>query len=413
MSDRLLSAKRIVLGVTGGVAAYKAAVLASRLSQAGALVDVVMTEAATRFVAPLTFAAVTRRTVYTDMFALSPSREAAAGNGELLIPHISLAQVADLLVIAPATANTLAKLAHGQADNLLTALVLACRAPMLIAPAMESHMWDHPATQANVAVLAERGATIVGPASGHLASGAQGPGRMSEPEEILERARLLLARGGEWSGRLVVVTAGGTREAIDPVRFISNRSSGKMGYALATTARDRGARVTLISAATALPDPPGVQTIHVESAEQMCEAVLSACVDAEVLVMAAAVADYCPLKTAEHKLKKRDEQLILELRRTPDILMEVARQRANTGSPRIVVGFAAETRDVLDQARTKLERKRLDLIVANDVSAPGSGFGTDTNQVTLLWADGTVEALPCLPKAEVAQAIWDRLARLF
>lgn len=412
MSDRLLSGKHILLGVTGGIAAYKAAALASRLTQAGALVDVVMTEAAMRFVAPLTFEAVTRRRVYTDMFSLPPGCEPVARAGELHIPHISLAQGADMLIIAPATANTLAKLAHGQADNLLTALALACRAPLLIAPAMESHMWSHPATQANVALLAERGAIIVGPATGHLASGAQGPGRMSEPEEIVERARLLLARGGDWVGRHVVVTAGGTREAIDPVRFISNRSSGKMGYALATAARDRSARVTLISAATALADPVGVHTIHVESAEQMCQAVLKACVAADVLVMAAAVADYCPRRTAEHKIKKRDEELVLELRRTPDILMEVAQQRADTGSPRIVVGFAAETRDVLDQARTKLERKRLDLIVANDVSAPGSGFGSDTNQVTLLWADGTVEALPCLPKTEVAHAIWDRLARL-
>jgi len=412
MGDRLLNGKRILLGITGGVAVYKAAALASRLTQAGALVDVVMTEAATRFVAPLTFEAVTRRRVYTDMFFLPSTSQPGADSGELQIPHISLAKAADLLIIAPATANTLAKLAHGLADNLLSALALACPAPVLIAPAMESHMWSHPATQANVAMLIERGATVVGPVSGHLASGAQGPGRMSEPEEIMESARLLLARAGDWRGRRVVVTAGGTREAIDPVRFISNRSSGKMGYALATAARDRGACVTLISAATTLPDPLGVETIHVESAEQMCQAVLSACTDADVLAMAAAVADYCPLTAAEHKIKKHDERLVLELRRTPDILMEVARLRTSSGSPRLVVGFAAETQDLLDQARAKLERKRLDLIVANDVGAPGSGFGVDTNQVTLLWADGTVEALPCLPKTEVAHIIWERVARL-
>jgi phosphopantothenoylcysteine decarboxylase/phosphopantothenate--cysteine ligase len=412
MTDRLLKDKRVLLGVTGGVAAYKAAFLASRLSQAGAVVDVVMTEAATRFVTPLTFEAVTRRAVHTDMFDLPPAGGPEAPAGERHIPHVSLARSADLLVIAPATANTLAKLAHGQADNLLTALALACRAPLLIAPAMESAMWTHPATQANVATLVARGATLVGPASGHLASGASGAGRMSEPEQIMDMARLVLARGGEWAGRRVVVSAGGTHEAIDPVRFIGNRSSGKMGYALASAARDRGADVTLVTAATTLPDPLGVQTVHVESAEQMCQAVLAACAEADVLVMAAAVADYRPVRAAPQKIKKNEEALALELTRTPDILAEVARQRAGGHGPKVMVGFAAETEDLLTNARAKLQSKELDLIVANDVSAPDSGFEVDTNRATLLWADGRTEALPLMTKQELADTIWEQLRQL-
>ena len=420
MTDRLLKDKHILLGVTGGVAAYKAAFLASRLSQAGAVVDVVMTEAAARFVTPLTFEAVTRRAVHTDLFDLpagggpeTPAGEPPVDQGDgRYIPHVALARAADLLVIAPATANTLAKLAHGQADNLLTALALACRAPLLIAPAMESGMWAHPATQANVATLLARGAALVGPATGHLASGASGAGRMSEPDEILDMARLVLARGGEWAGRRVVVSAGGTHEAIDPVRFIGNRSSGKMGFALASAARDRGASVTLVAAATALPDLPGVQMVHVESAGEMCQAVLAACAQADVLVMAAAVADYRPAQAAPQKIKKTGEALALELTRTPDILAEVARQRADGRAPRVTVGFAAETEDLLTNARAKLKSKQLDLIVANDVSAPDSGFEVDTNRATLLWADGRTESLPLMTKQELADTIWEQLRQL-
>jgi phosphopantothenoylcysteine decarboxylase/phosphopantothenate--cysteine ligase len=408
MTIRVLKDKRIILGVTGGVAAYKAAYLASRLTQAGALVDVVMTEAATRFIAPLTFQSVTRRAVYTDMFEL------AAGDSpdEVRIPHIALAKSADLLLVAPATGNTLAKLAHGLADNLLTAIALATLAPSLVAPAMESDMWAHPATQANVATLRERGVTFVGPAAGHLASGAQGLGRMSEPEEILEMARAVLGREGDLAGRRVLVSAGGTREAIDPVRFISNHSSGKMGYALALAARDRGAHVTLVTAPTCLPDPLGVETVHVESAADMRDAVLAACQAADALVMAAAVADYRPLESAGQKIKKTENELILQLSRTPDILAEVARLREVGRGPQVVVGFAAETQDLLANARDKLERKRLDFIAANDVSAADAGFGVDTNRVTLLSADGEVEALPLISKDEVAHRIWDRVCRL-
>ncbi len=413
MEDRLLKDKRILLGVTGGVAAYKAVVLASRLTQAGAIVDVVLTEAATRFVTPLSFESVTRRRAYVDMFELGDNDRPGARPGDVSIPHLALARGADLVIIAPATANTLAKLAHGVADNLLTAAVLAAPAPLLIAPAMESHMWEHPATQANLAMLQARGVTQIGPATGHLASGATGVGRMSEPEEIIAAARLVLARHGDMAGRSVVVSAGGTREAIDPVRFIGNRSSGKMGYALAHAARDRGAQVVLVAAPTALPEPYGVRLVRVESASQMRDAVLAALEGADALVMAAAVADYRPLQPSEQKIKKAHEHLTLELTRTPDILEEVAALRAAGRGPRVVVGFAAETSDLLANAQVKLQQKRLDLIVANDVSVPDSGFAVDTNRVTLLYADGTIEPLPLMYKEEVAHIIWDRVQRLW
>jgi phosphopantothenoylcysteine decarboxylase/phosphopantothenate--cysteine ligase len=411
MSIRVLQGKHILLGVTGGVAAYKVVTLASRLTQAGAVVDVVMTEAATRLVAPLTFQAVTQREVYTDLFLLPPETKPGAPAGAIHIPHIALAKAADLLLIAPATANTIAKLAHGLADNLLTSLALASPAPLLVAPAMESGMWAHPATQANVAVLGARGATLVGPAAGHLASGAAGVGRMSEPEEILEMARVVLGRGGDLAGWHVVVSAGGTREAIDPVRFVSNRSSGKMGYALALAARDRGAGVTLVTAA-GLPDPVGVKSLHVESTAEMCDAILTAADGADALVMAAAVADYRPAEVAAQKIKKTGAELVLHLARTADILVEVARQRQAGRGPRLTVGFAAETQDLLDNAREKLQRKRLDLIAANDVTAADAGFGADTNRVTLLAADGSAEPLPLMSKDDVAHAIWDSVVGL-
>jgi phosphopantothenoylcysteine decarboxylase/phosphopantothenate--cysteine ligase len=409
MKIRVLTDKRILLGVTGGVAVYKAAFLASRLAQAGALVDVVMTEAAARFVAPLTFQAVTQRAVHTDLFELGEG----AASAEVRIPHIALAKAADLLLIAPATANTLAKLAHGLADNLLTNIALASRAPLLLAPAMESDMWAHPAVQANLSVLLARGATLVGPESGHLASGAQGSGRMSEPEAILEMARVVLGRSGDLAGRRVVVSAGGTREAIDPVRYISNRSSGKMGYALALAARDRGAHVTLVAAPTCLPDPLGVETAHVESAAEMRDVVLAASDGADALVMAAAVADYRPGQAAGQKIKKAGEELTLRLMRTPDILAEVALLRQAGRGPRVSIGFAAETEELLSNARQKLEQKHLDLIAANDVTADDAGFSVDTNRVTLLAADGSVEALPLMSKDEVAHEMWERVARLW
>lgn len=401
---KVLQNKRIVLGVTGGIAAYKAAMICSRLAQAGALMDVVMTEAAQKFITPLTFQALTHRPVYTDIFSLPEGEN---------IPHIALADAADLVVIAPATANTLAKLAHGLADNLLTAIALATPAPIIVAPAMETDMWQHPASQANIQKLREWGITLVGPASGRLASGAVGLGRMVEPDEIVNTIRLILARQGDLAGYRIVVTAGGTREAIDPVRFVSNHSSGKMGYAIAEVARYRGATVTLVTSA-GLPDPFGIEIVRVASAENMQKAVLAATRQADALVMAAAVADFRPATVAGQKIKKKEDtgELTLKMVRNPDILAGVAAQKTSGAGPRVTVGFAAETEDLLANAQSKLERKRLDLIAANDVSAADAGFAVDTNRVTLLGADGSVEALPLLTKHEVAEVILNRVGLL-
>jgi phosphopantothenoylcysteine decarboxylase/phosphopantothenate--cysteine ligase len=398
---KVLKNKRIVLGVTGGIAAYKAATVCSRLVQAGAVVEVVMTEAAQKFMAPLTFQALTHRPIYDDMFDIPPGEN---------IPHIALADGADLVLIAPATANTIAKLANGLADNLLTAIVLATPAPILLAPAMETDMWAHPATQANVAKLRAWGVMLAGPAEGRLASGALGQGRMVEPDEIVGLARLILGRDGDLTGKHVVVTAGGTREAIDPVRFVSNHSSGKMGYAVAEVARDRGAQVTLITTVDR-PEPVGVEVIRIDSAAQMLEAVLDETRTAEILIMAAAVADFRAQTVAGQKIKKQagTETLKLELVRNPDILAEVAQQKSAGYGPEITVGFAAETQDLLANAKRKLEGKRLDLIVANDVSAADAGFAVDTNRVTMLAADGTISELPLMSKVDVAEAIFDQV----
>jgi len=399
----ILDGKNIVLAVTGGIAAYKSADLASRLVKAGAVVDVVMTAAATEFVRPLTFQALTHRPVALDMFSLLQETE---------IGHVALGQRAALMIIAPATANTIAKLAHGLADNLLTTTALACRGPILIAPAMESGMWDNAATADNMEIIRRRGFHVVGPEPGRLASGGYGQGRMTEPEVLLDAARWVLGRSGPLAGRSVVLTAGGTREAIDPVRFIGNRSSGKMGYALAIAARDRGADVVLIHGPTALQAPHGVADVAVESAEQMMTAVLESTAAADALIMAAAVADYRPPAPAGQKIKKQREKLRLELARTADILAAVAERRSRSGRPQVVVGFAAETQDVVENAREKLTRKGLSLIVANDVSAADSGFEVETNRVTLLDASGGMETLPLMSKAEVAEGIIDRLTGL-
>jgi phosphopantothenoylcysteine decarboxylase/phosphopantothenate--cysteine ligase len=359
-----------------------------------------MTEAAQKFITPLTFQALTHRPVLTDMFTIPPGSN---------IPHIALADTADLLLIAPATAATISKLANGQPDNLLTAIAMATPAPTLLAPAMETDMWQYPATQANIEKLRSWGLFTVGPAQGRLASGAVGAGRMVEPEEIVGMARQVLARQGPLAGRRVVITAGGTREAIDPVRFVSNHSSGKMGYALAQAAVDRGAHVVLISTVNR-PAPFGVELAAVASAEEMKQAVLEHAHQADVLIMAAAVADFRPRAVAGHKIKKQADTtgLTLKLTRTSDILAEVAQQKTAGYGPRVVIGFAAETEDLLANARRKLDVKKLDMIAANDVTATDAGFAVDTNRVTLLAADGSVEELPLLSKIEVAHTILAR-----
>jgi phosphopantothenoylcysteine decarboxylase/phosphopantothenate--cysteine ligase len=398
----VLKDRRIVLGITGGIAAYKAADLASKLTQAGARVDVVMTAVATRFIAPLTFQALTGRPVYTDLWTPTP---------ETALPHIALGEAADLVVIAPATADFLAKMAHGLADDLLSTLCLAARAPILVAPAMDVGMWAHPATQENVARLRARGVEIIGPAYGRMASGLEGWGRMVEPAELLGHIRRALGRNGPLAGRRVVVTAGPTYEPIDPVRFVGNRSSGKQGFALAQAALDRGAEVVLIAGPVALETPVGARRIDVGTAAEMAEAVWREAEAADVLLMAAAVADYRPAQSQPFKIK-RGEGLALELIPTVDILAGVAARRASAGKPHVIVGFAAETRDLLENARAKLRAKGLDLIVANDVTEPGAGFAVDTNRVTLIDARGRIEPLPLMSKAAVAEAILDRVVAL-
>ena len=395
MSRNVLAGKRIVLGVTGSIAAFKAVALASTLTQAGALVDVVMTPEATQLIQPLSFQALTQRAVAVDMFSTLANSE---------ISHVSLGHHADVVCIAPATAHTLAKLAHGLADDLVTTTCLATRAPLVIAPAMDADMYDHPAVRANVQTLRERGATIVEPGHGRMASGLVGQGRLAEPPVIADTLRMVLARNGDLAGWRVVVTAGGTQEAIDPVRYVSNHSSGKMGYAVAEAARDRGASVVLVSAPTALSAPFGVDVQRIRSAAEMHDAVMTALADADLLVMAAAVADYRPATVADQKIKKKDDELTLQLAKTTDILAATAA----LASERLVrIGFAAESQDLVNNAADKLERKRLDLIVANDISRTDSGFGTDDNAVIFLDRAGGQRELPLIPKRDVADLILD------
>ncbi len=383
---------RLVLAVSGSIACYKAVDLASKLAQAGALVDVILTRGAQHFLTPLTFQSVTGRRAYTDD---------DLWGSEAHVLHVGLAHGADLLAVAPATAHTLAKLAQGHSDDLLSITALAATCPLLVAPAMDGGMYGHPATQANVQTLVERGATLVGPEAGHLASGLVGKGRLSEPAQILGSIRHLLAQKGPLAGRKVMVTAGGTREAIDPVRFIGNRSSGRQGYALAQAALDMGADVVLITTVD-LTAPVGATLVKVESAREMEEVVLRESAGVDALIMAAAVADFRPARAAAHKIKKHSGVPTIELSRNPDILEAVSRAAQR---PRVTVGFAAETQDLLDNAQEKLTRKGLDLIVANDVSAQDAGFAVETNRVVLLRADGTREELPLMGKDEVAERV--------
>lgn len=399
----VFSNKRITLGVTGSIAVYKAVDLASKLTQSGAQVDVILTGAAEKFVTPLTFQSVTGRRAYTD--------NDLWGN-EAHVLHVGLGHTADLLVIAPCTANTIARLAHGQADNLLAVTALAMRSPLLIAPAMDGGMYDHPATQENIEILKKRAATFIGPAEGHLASGLSGVGRMLETAEIMGHIRILLGQSGPLAGKKVVVTAGGTQEPLDPVRVLTNRSSGKQGYALAQAALDMGAQVTLITTPTALIPPTGARLAAVETARQMLDCVLNESANSDALVMAAAVADFRPKDIAKDKLKKADGIPQVELEATEDILKTVAGQRAGTKRPRVLVGFAAESRDLLENAAHKLKSKGADFFAANDISAEDAGFAVETNRVTLLFADGRKEALSLMSKAEVAEVILGWVAKL-
>jgi phosphopantothenoylcysteine decarboxylase/phosphopantothenate--cysteine ligase len=392
----MLKGRHIVLGVSGSIAAYKAPDIVSKLVQAGALVDVAMTEGATEFVTPLTFRSLTHRPVFLDLFH---------PESELGVEHVALAQRADVVVIAPATANVLAKIAHGLADDVVTTTVLATAAPVIVAPAMDGHMFKSAATQENLATLERRGVTVVGPAEGYLASGIVGRGRLVDTEELIGMIRAVLGRAGDFAGRGIVVTAGGTQEPIDPVRVLTNRSSGKMGYAVAEAARDRGADVTLITGPTALRDPAGVRTLKVETARKMGEAVAGALEDASILVMAAAVADFEPSQAVPSKIKKGNGGLSIDLVPTLDILD----QSRGKG---LLVGFAAESENLVANARAKLEKKGLDLIVANDITATDSGFSVDTNRVVILDKDGGEESLPLLLKSEVAHRILDRVVKL-
>jgi phosphopantothenoylcysteine decarboxylase/phosphopantothenate--cysteine ligase len=390
----MLKGKTIVLGITGGIAAYKAADLASKLTQAGAKVETVMTEAAQKMITPLTLRNITHRPVVTDMFETA---------SEYSVEHIALAEVADAIIIAPATANTISKLAAGIADNLLGCIVLATRAPVIVAPSMNDVMYRNTVTQQNIGKLKARGFNIIEPEYGRLASGKMGKGRLPETSKLIEAIERALGQKQDLKGKRIVVTAGGTREPIDPVRHIGNRSSGKMGYALAEAARERGAEVTLVSANVSLEEPGGVEIVKVKTAVEMKKAVNGAVKKANALLMAAAVADYQPEKAAGAKIKKESKQnLTLKLIKTPDILSEVKGKF-------IKVGFAAESEDLIAGAKRKLKQKNLDLIIANDVTAPDSGFDVDTNRVVIINKKGKTEELPLMSKREVADRVLDRV----
>jgi phosphopantothenoylcysteine decarboxylase/phosphopantothenate--cysteine ligase len=392
----------IALGVSGGVGAYKAVEVARGLQKRGHEIVAVMTANATRFVGPLTFEAITRRRVITDQF--EPGLNAD-------IEHIALASTIDLLLIAPATANLLAKLAHGIADDFLSTLYVATRAPVLVAPSMNTQMFAHEAVRANLATLVARGVRFVEPGEGYLACGWIGKGRLAEPDEIVAAAEAVLTPAGPLRGARILVTAGPTYEDLDPVRYLGNRSSGRMGFALAGEAARRGAVVTLVAGPSPLEPPPVGELVRVRSADDMHAAVIERASRMQAVVMAAAVADYAPVSRVPQKVPKGETRLVLELKRTPDILAELGRRRARSGSGPVLVGFAAETEDVLAHAAAKREAKGIDLIVANDVSRSDAGFGADTNAVTIIGPQGT-ETLPLQSKAAVAAAILDRIEKL-
>ena len=392
----MLQGKKILLGVTGGIAAYKAVEVVSRLRKAGAEVRVVMTREATEFVTELTFREISGNPVAVDMWAPVQHWNVA---------HIALAEWADAVLVAPATANIIAKAALGVADDMLSTTLLAVTAPVFFAPAMNSNMYAHPATQKNLDILVKRGLHIIPPGTGKLACGAEGPGRLAEPADIVAALEAFFIEGTQLSGIKVLVTATGTIEPIDPVRYIGNRSSGRMGYALAEEAVARGAEVVLISGPSALKPPSGLkQFVSVETAAEMREAVLREAETSRIVIKAAAVADYHPKHVSEQKIKKNDEELSILLEKNPDILKELGQRKR---PEQILVGFAAETQNLLQYAREKIEKKNLDFIVANDVTKPGAGFNTTTNTVKIIARDGSIEEVPLMTKREIAKRIFD------
>jgi len=392
--------KKVIVGVTGGIAAYKTAELVRLLVREGASTKVAMTAHATKFITPLTFEALSGNRVVSDMWEPETNP----------MDHINWAQDADLIVIAPATANFLAQMAHGAGSDFLSTLILAATAKILVCPSMNVHMYSNPAVQDNIKILKERGHVVMDPCEGELACGTEGAGRLPEPEDILDESKVLLS-DGDLSGMKILVTAGPTMEAIDPVRYITNRSSGKMGYALADAARLRGADVTLISGPTSLKPPKNVRLNRVKTTEEMKQAVFACYQDNDVIIKAAAVLDYRPRETVGHKIKKEEGNQTLELVRTPDILEELGRAKETANY--LLVGFAAETEDLLSNASQKLARKNLDMIVANDVSREDAGFETDTNLVRIIYRDGEREDLPLMTKQEVADHLLSRIKRLW
>ena len=395
----MLKGKTVLLGVTGGIAAYKAAALASSLIKQHAAVEVVMTRNATQFITPLTFEQLTGRKVMVDTFDRNFVHQ---------VEHISLAQRTDLVIVAPATANICAKLAHGLADDMLTTTVLACRCPKLIAPAMNTNMYENPVTQDNLDTLRRYGWEVIAPASGRLACGAVGPGKLPEPEELLQYILRQLAFPHDLEGKKVLISAGPTQEALDPVRYITNHSTGKMGYALARMAMLRGAEVTLVSGPVSIAPPPFVRLVPIVSARDMFEAITANAPDADYIFMAAAVADYTPARYVDDKIKKHDGDLSIPLQRTKDILAYLGEHRSDN---QIICGFSMETRDMLENSRAKLQKKKVDMICANNLKVPGAGFGVDTNVITMITRD-EITQLPLLTKEETANAILDKAISL-
>ena len=395
----MLKGKTVLLGVTGGIAAYKAAALASSLIKQHAAVEVVMTRNATQFITPLTFEQLTGRKVMVDTFDRNFVHQ---------VEHISLAQRTDLVIIAPATANVCAKLAHGLADDMLTTTVLACRCPKLIAPAMNTNMYENPVTQDNLDTLRRYGWEVITPASGRLACGAVGPGKLPEPEELLQYILRRLALPHDLEGKKVLISAGPTQEALDPVRYLTNHSTGKMGYALARMAMLRGAEVTLVSGPVSIAPPPFIRLIPIVSARDMFEAITANAADSDYIFMAAAVADYTPARYVDDKIKKHDGDLSIPLQRTKDILAYLGEHRSDN---QIICGFSMETRDMLENSRAKLQKKKVDMICANNLKVPGAGFGVDTNVITMITKDETTQ-LPLLTKEETANAILDKAISL-